>query len=150
LKSVTILTGHTDEVFSALFHPDGKRLASSGRDQAIWLWDLATGQDVARLEGHTNYVFSLAFSPNGETLASGSGDGTVRIWDTAPPTWRYKARRAAEALRPEGERLVARLFAELGKPADVVARLRADATLNEPLRSAALRAVMHRTEHAKP
>ena len=64
-KCVAVLTGHTDQVFSAVFHPDGKRLASAGRDRAIWLWDLATGQEVARLEGHTNYVFSLAFSPDG-------------------------------------------------------------------------------------
>ena len=107
-KCVAVLTGHTDEVFSAVFHPDGKRLASAGRDRAIWLWDLATGQEVARLEGHTNYVFSLAFSPDGTSLVSGSGDGTVRIWDTEPPARRHQARREAEALRPEAERLVAR------------------------------------------
>ena len=101
------------QVFAAVFHPDGKRLASAGRDRAIWLWDLATGQDVARLEGHTNYVFSLAFSPDGKSLASGSGDGTVRIWDTAAAGPAHQARREAEALRPEAERLVARLFAEL-------------------------------------
>jgi hypothetical protein len=81
---------------------------------------------------------------------SGSGDGTVRIWDTAPPTWRYKARREAESLRPEADRLVAGLFAELGQAAKVVTRLRADASLNEPLRNAALRAVMNRAEHATP
>ena len=109
-KCVAVLTGHTDEVFSAVFHPDGKRLASAGRDRAIWLWDLATGQEVARLEGHTNYVFSLAFSPDGTSLASGSGDGTVRIWDTEPPARRHQARREAEALRPEAERLVEALM----------------------------------------
>ena len=149
-KCVAVLTGHTDEVFSAVFHPDGKRLASAGRDRAIWLWDLATGQEVARLEGHTNFVFSLAYSPDGTSLVSGSGDGTVRIWDTAPPARRYQARREAEALRPEAERLVAHLFAELREPDDVVARLRADKALSDPLRSAALRAVMGRAQPAKP
>ena len=63
---------------------------------------------------------------------SGSGDGTVRIWDTEPPARRHQARREAEALRPEAERLVARLFAELREPAEVVARLRADASLSDP------------------
>ena len=111
-KCVTVLTGHPDHVYAAVFHPDGKRLASGGRDRAVWLWDLATGQDVARLEGHTNYVFSLAFSPDGTSLASGSGDGTVRIWDTAPPERRDRARRESEALRPEADRPVVRLFAE--------------------------------------
>ena len=143
-KCVTVLTGHTDQVFSAVFHPDGKRLASAGRDRAIWLWDLATGQEVARLEGHTNYVFSLAFSPDGRSLVSGSGDGNVRIWDTEPPARRHQARREAEALRPEAERLVARLFAELHQPTDVVARLRFDASLSAPLRHAAVREVLRR------
>jgi WD domain, G-beta repeat len=142
------LTGHTDSVFSAVFHPDGKRLASAARDRAIWLWDLATGQDVARLEGHTNYVFSLAFNPDGMGLVSGSGDNTVMFWDTAPPALRYKARREAEALRPDAERLVARLFAEHHEPTDVVARLRSNASLSDPLRHAAVREVMRRGQQA--
>ena len=103
-----VLRGHTDEVFAVAFHPDGTRLASAGRDRAVWLWDLARGEEVARLPGHTSYVWSLAFSPDGATLASGSGDFTVRLWDTAPLKARYQARREAEALRPEAERLVER------------------------------------------
>jgi WD40 repeat protein len=146
-KCVTVLTGHTDEVFSAVFHPDGKRLASAGRDRAIWLWDLATGQEVARLEGHTNFVFSLAFSPDGTSLVSGSGDGTVRIWDTLPAADRYQARRQAESLRPEADRLVERLFRENNDAAAVAATLRADRELGEPLRHAALRALQRRQIH---
>jgi WD40 repeat protein len=149
-KCVARLIGHTDTVFSAVFHPDGKRLASAGRDRSVWLWDLATGQEVARLEGHANYVFSLAFSPDGTSLASGSGDGTVRIWDTESPALRYQARREAEAMRPEAERLVARLFSELHDPELVVGRLRADTTLSELMRHVAAREVMRRGEQAAP
>ena len=108
------------------------------------------GQEVARLEGHTNYVFSLAFSPDGTSLASGSGDGTVRIWDTESPALRHQARREAEALRPEAERLVARLFSELREPDQVVARLRADTTLSDLLRHMAVREVMRRGQQATP
>jgi WD40 repeat protein len=141
---VALLQGHTDEVFTAAFHPDGTRLASAGRDRAIWLWDLATGHDVARLPGHTNYVFSLAFSPDGKSLISGSGDGTVRLWDAEPLTKRYEARRSAAALRPEAERLVDRLFREKNEATAVVAALRDDGALRQPLRHAALRAVLRR------
>ena len=145
-KCVAVLTGHTDEVFSAAFHPDGKRLASAGRDRAIWLWDLATGQEVARLEGHTNYVFSLVFSPDGRSLVSSSGDGTVRIWDTEAPAQRHRARREAEALRPEAERVVEALFREKhNNAAEVVAAVRADRSLSGPQRKAALRAVLRRS-----
>jgi eukaryotic-like serine/threonine-protein kinase len=140
-----VLRGHSDEVFAVAFHPDGRRLATAGRDQAIWVWDLARGEEVARLPGHTSYVWSLAFSPDGKTLASGSGDTTVRLWDTEPLRVRYQARREAEALRPEAERLVERLFRELKDASKVVAALRADPSLGEPQRHAALRAVLQRS-----
>jgi WD40 repeat protein/tRNA A-37 threonylcarbamoyl transferase component Bud32 len=145
-----ILRGHTDDVFAAAFHPDGRRLASAGRDGAIWLWDLARGEEVARLPGHTSYVWSLAFSPDGATLASGSGDATVRLWDTASLSTRYQARQEAEALRPEADRLLERLWRQKDDPAAVVAALRADRGLSEPLRQAALRAVLRRAQPPGP
>ena len=143
--------GHTDEVFAVAFHPDGTRLATGGRDRAIRLWDLARGkeEDVARLQGHTSFVMSLAFSPDGATLASGSGDATVRLWDTAPLKTRYEARREAQALRPEAERLVGRLSREKNGPAEVVEALRSELALSEPLYQAALRAVLRRASPAE-
>jgi WD40 repeat protein/predicted Ser/Thr protein kinase len=140
-----VLRGHTDEIFAVAFHPDGTRLASAGRDRAVWLWDLARGEEVARLQGHTSYVWSLAFSPDGATLASGSGDFTVRLWDTAPLNVRYQALRETEALRPEAERLVERLWRERRDLSSVVEALRPDRPLSEPLRHAALRAVLRRS-----
>jgi WD40 repeat protein len=139
-----VLHGHTDEVFAAAFHPDGTRLATAGRDQAIWLWDLKRGVEVARLPGHSSYVWSLAWSPDGRTLASGSGDFTVRLWDTEPLKTRYQARREAAARGPEAQRLVEQLLRQKNDPAGVVEALRADAALSEPLREAALRAVLRK------
>ncbi len=141
-----VLRGHTDEVFAAAFHPDGTRLATAGRDGAVWLWDLARGEAVARLPGHKSYVWSLAFSPDGTTLASGSGDATVRLWDTAPLKARYQARREAATLRPQAERLVEPLWRQKNDPAKVVEALRADRKLSEPLRQAALRDVLRRAQ----
>jgi WD40 repeat protein len=150
VRGCRVLRGHTDELFAVAFHPDGTRLASAGRDRAIWLWDLERGEEVARLQGHTSFVWSLAFSPDGATLVSGSGDDTVRLWDTAPLRTRYQARRAIEAVRPEAGRLVERLFGELHDAAQVAARLRADTSLGDALRRAAFRAILQRGEQVGP
>jgi WD40 repeat protein len=139
-----VLTGHTDEILALAFHPDGKRLATGGRDGAVWLWDLNRGEEMARLPGHITYIWSLAFSPDGATLASGSGDFTVRLWDTAPLKNRYDARREAEALRPEADRLVQELFQEKKSADEVAAAIRSDRSLDEPKRHAALRALPRR------
>jgi WD40 repeat protein len=137
-----VLSGHTDYVYAVAFHPEGTRLATAGRDGAVRLWDVARGEEVARLRGHGGLVWSLAFSPDGATLASGSGDATVRLWDTAPLKKRYQARRDAAALRPKAELLVEQLWRKKKSPAKVVDALRADPALSEPLRQAALRAVL--------
>jgi WD40 repeat protein len=143
-----ILRGHTDDVFTAAFHPGGTRLATAGRDRTVLLWDLTRGEEVARLSGHTGFIWSLAFSPDGATLASGSGDSTVRLWDTGPLKARYQSRRDAEALRPDAERLVAKLWREEDDPAGVVDALRADSLLSEPLRQAAQRALLRMAQPA--
>ena len=64
------------------YSPDGTRLAVGG-GIGIWLYDMATHQEVALLTGHTGGVLSVAYSPDGSTLASGSGNDIVRLWDAA-------------------------------------------------------------------
>jgi WD40 repeat protein len=137
-----IMRGHTDAIFTLAIHPEGRRVATAGRDGTIRLWECESGEEVARLKGHRNYVWSLAFSPDGKTLASGSGDGTVRLWDTEPASHRHRAQRDAEALRRKAEKLVEQLSRQCKGRDEVAEAIRSDQILDEPLRSAALAAIL--------
>lgn len=75
------LSGHTDEVNTIAFSPDGQQLASGSDDQTIKIWNLNQRQELSTLRGHTNWVYSVAISPNSQTLVSGSKDKTVKVWN---------------------------------------------------------------------
>jgi WD40 repeat protein len=80
-KELRKLTGHRGAVHAVAFSPDGKLLASTGKDGAVCLWDVTAGQSVARLQGHRGAAYTLAFSPDGNILASGGSDTTILLWD---------------------------------------------------------------------
>ncbi|MBD2214370.1 CHAT domain-containing protein [Nostoc linckia FACHB-104] len=73
-------SGHTDDVYSVTFSPDGKMIASASKDKNIKIWNL-DGRVLQTLTGHTDNVYSVAFSPDGKTIASASKDKTIKIWN---------------------------------------------------------------------
>jgi len=78
------LTAHTDTIRALAYSPDGKLLASAGKDLSVILWDTQTNQPIGQpLQGHTNWINALAFSPDNHTLLSVSIDGTIRRWDVS-------------------------------------------------------------------
>jgi eukaryotic-like serine/threonine-protein kinase len=62
------------------WHPDGERLAVTGSDPRIQIWNVAAKRKVATLDGHTQYVAVLTFHPDGELLASHGWDGQLLLW----------------------------------------------------------------------
>lgn len=72
--------GHTDDVRSIAFSPDGKSCVTASDDKTARVWEIESGVCLRVLKGHTDYVRAAAFSPDGEFVVTASDDKTVRLW----------------------------------------------------------------------
>jgi eukaryotic-like serine/threonine-protein kinase len=119
-RQLLSLRGHTGNVGSLSFSPDGKQLASASDDQTVKVWDTESGEEIRTLRGHLGRVRSVVFSPPdkmlaGETsaqqwLASAGQDQTIRFWDVASGEQLFSLQGHAGPVRavafsPDGQRL---------------------------------------------
>ena len=77
------LIGHSDEVRSAVFSPDGRTILSASEDGTFRMWNLFGGAEPRLLKGHSGGVWSAKYSSDGNTVISAGVDGTVRLWSVA-------------------------------------------------------------------
>lgn len=111
-KNNAILSGHTGNVNSAVFSPNGKRIVSSSNDKTIRIWDVETCKCINTLKGHTGEVCFATFSPNGKNIVSASADSTIRIWDTdsgkqiGKPLKGHRGVVNSAVFSPDGKRII--------------------------------------------
>jgi len=75
------LKGHLSTVLAIEFSPDGRWLASAGRDRVIHIWDATRWERVHTMSGHLFDIIQLCWTPDGRDLASLDVEHRVKIWD---------------------------------------------------------------------
>ncbi|MCU0497954.1 MAG: protein kinase [Anaerolineae bacterium] len=75
-----LLQGQQDHIRAIAYSPDGRWIASAGRDQQVMIWDLQTGSLVQQFQ-HNERVNAVMFSHDNRWVISGGADDAVRIWD---------------------------------------------------------------------
>ena len=73
------LKGHSDEVKSVQFSPDGKKIVTVSYITAK-IWDAATGNLLADLNGHSGVINTAEFSSDSKRIVTASVDNTSKIW----------------------------------------------------------------------
>jgi WD40 repeat protein len=73
------LEGHTNNVQSVVFSPDGQLVATGSSDGTIKLWQVSDGKLLQTIQGQAE-VLSVDFSPDGTVLAAGSKNGLIRLF----------------------------------------------------------------------
>ncbi|MEM9492529.1 MAG: WD40 repeat domain-containing protein, partial [Myxococcota bacterium] len=76
-----VLSGHTEQINSAAFSPDGQRVITASDDMTARVWNGdGDGQPIV-LAGHSSRVFAAQFSPDGQRVVTASHDRTARVWN---------------------------------------------------------------------
>ena len=94
--------------------PDGSRLASSGWEGAIRLWDPTSGsciQIIGDSDSADTLFYGVAWSPDGQLLACGSSQHGLQVWDVTARSRRWVGEAHATWIRrvawsPDGTRVV--------------------------------------------
>src|SRR5258705_5966322 len=74
------MEGHSSQVQSVMYAPDGRYIASGSDDSSVRIWDAISGLQVGIYTGHLNSVMCIAFSADGLQIASGEWGGNIHVW----------------------------------------------------------------------
>jgi WD40 repeat protein len=96
---------HQGGALCVAFSPDGRLLATGGKDHTVKIWNLATGRQIRVFTNHTSPVRAVAFSPDGQRIISASG-AIIFVWDARTgktgPSYLFNTPDPVVAFTPDG------------------------------------------------
>lgn len=85
LQEVALLRGGVKPIAMIRFSPDGSKIAAACWDEAIHVWDVASGALLVEPSAKRGELYSavdaLAWSPDGTRLVAGAKNGSVFVFD---------------------------------------------------------------------
>ena len=79
IPRLTIPVGHSDDITTVAFSPDGQYVLTASLDRTAKLWN-RQGQELVTFSKHAGYIFDAAFSPDGQYVVTASDDATAILW----------------------------------------------------------------------
>lgn len=79
-KEILEIKGHREDLWSAVFSPDGKNIATGSWDKTVKIWKTTDGTFIRELRGHQEIVASVNYSHDGKLIITASLDKTCKIW----------------------------------------------------------------------
>ncbi len=112
LKPLLTFKGHAERVWTVIYSPDGKQIASGANGHMLKVWDAGTGKELQSLSWGGKgggAVLKLAYSPDGKRIAAANNHDEVQVWDTlngkqvhAFKGWQPKSM----AFTPDGKQII--------------------------------------------
>jgi WD40 repeat protein len=76
----TKLSSQQSSIYSVAFSPNGRLIATAGKDGTTRLWNI-NGGSIVTINGRQGSIYSVAFSPDSKFIATGGKDGTTKLWN---------------------------------------------------------------------